>query len=137
MPIQTLGIFDKVFKWVYNKLLSPVIEWLADILGTIFEWIFDNILLGFLTDVFNLLWDHVGVKIANWLFAGIYKLYIEILTLVDCLQYCFDVLIGLQDIQYVDSNGVEQSGTLLNYIIFNDTQCVKCVNTLVTVDVCR
>lgn len=121
MPIQSLGIFDKVFNWVYKKLLSPVIEWLADILGTIFEWIFENILLGFLTDVFNLLWDHIGVKIANWFFAGIYRLYISLLTLVDCLQYCFDVLIGLQDIKYTDADGIEQSSTLLNYIIFNDT----------------
>lgn len=120
MPVQTLGIFDKVFEWVYNKLLDPVVEWLADILGTIFEWIFDNILLGFLTDVFNVLWEHIGVKIANWFFAGIYRLYISILTLVDCLQYCFDVLIGLQDIKYTDADGIEQSSTLLNYIIFND-----------------
>lgn len=121
MPVQSLGIFDKVFSWVYKKLLSPVIEWLADILGNIFEWIFDNILMGFLSDVFDLLWDHIGVKIANWFFAGIYRLYISILSLVDCLQYCFDVLIGLQDIKYIDADGVEQSSTLLNYIIFNDT----------------
>ncbi len=121
MPVQTLGIFDKVYEWVYNKLLDPIIEWLADILGTIFEWIFENILLGFLTDVFNLLWEHIGVKIANWFFAGIYRFYTSILSLVDCLQYCFDVLIGLQDIKYTDADGIEQSSTLLNYIIFNDT----------------
>lgn len=121
MPVQTLGIFDKVFEWVYDKLLDPVINWLAEILGKIFNWVFADVLGPFLEKIFSFVWDYIGVKIANWLFAGVYRLYTGILTIVDCLQYCFDVLIGLQDIRYTDASGVEQSSTLLNYIIFNDT----------------
>ncbi len=121
MPVQTLGIFDKVFNWVFNKLLSPVVNWLASILSTIFEWIFENILQGFLEKVFKWLWEYIGVEIANFFYAQIYALYCGLLELVDIMQYGFDVLIGLQDITYVNSAGQEESTTLLNYIIFNDT----------------
>ncbi len=121
MPVQTLGIFDKVFDWVYDKLLSPVVNWLASILSTIFEWIFENILQGFLEKVFKWLWEYIGVEIANFFYAQIYALYCGLLELVDIMQYGFDVLIGLQDITYVNSAGQEESTTLLNYIIFNDT----------------
>ncbi len=120
MPVQTLGIFDKVFDWVYDKLLSPVINWFADIISAVFQWIFDNILMGFLQKVFQWLWDYIGVEIANFFFAQIYGWYCGLLKIVDIVQYGFDVLIGLQDITFVDASGQEQSMTLLNYIIFND-----------------
>ncbi len=121
MPVQTLGIFDKVFDWVYDKLLSPVINWLAEILSSVFQWIFDNILMGFLKKVFEWLWEYIGVEIANFFFAQIYAWYCGLLKLVDIVQYGFDVLIGLQDITFINDAGQEQSMTLLNYIIFNDT----------------
>ncbi len=121
MPVQTLGIFDKVFDWVYDKLLSPVINWFAEILSSVFQWIFDNILMGFLKKVFEWLWEYIGVEIANFLFAQVYAWYCGLLKLVDIVQYGFDVLIGLQDITYINDAGQEQSMTLLNYIIFNDT----------------
>lgn len=117
MPIQILGIFDSVFNWVYDKLLSPVLSWFATILGNAFTWVFENILEGFLLEVFKLLWDYVLVYIANFLFRWIYTLFCALLSLLDCLQSCFDVLIGLEDITY--GNG--ESATLLNYILFNDT----------------
>ncbi len=120
MPIQTLGIFDKVFDWVYDKLLSPVIDWFAKIISAAFEWVFDNILMGFLKKVFEWLWEYIGVEIANFFFAQIYAWYCGLLKLVDIVQYGFDVLIGLQDITYINEAGQEQSMTLLNYIIFND-----------------
>lgn len=118
MPIQILGIFDSVFNWVYDKLFSPVISWLSTILGNVFTWIFENILQGFLLDVFEILWDHVLVYIAGFLFRWIYELFCALLTLLDCLQSCFDVLIGMRDIYYGPNN---EHTTLLNYILFNDT----------------
>lgn len=117
MPIQILGIFDSVFNWVYDKLLSPVLSWFATILGNAFAWVFNNILQDFLLKVFKLLWDYVLVYIANFLFRWIYTVFCALLSLLDCLQACFDVLIGLEDITYGDG----ESATLLNYILFNDT----------------
>ncbi len=122
MPIQTLGLFDKIFNWVYDKLLSPVINWLSEILGNIFKRIFEVILLPFLQLVFGTLWDAIVAPILDYFYRGIYAIYAGLLWIVDLVQQGFDVLIGLQNISYLDeASGEVMETTLLNYILFDDS----------------
>lgn len=122
MPIQTLGLFDRVFNWVYDKLLSPVISWLSEILGNIFKEIFEVILLPFLQLVFGTLWDAIVTPILDFFYRGIYAIYSGLLWIVELVEQGFDVLIGLQNISYLDeASGEVMETTLLNYIIFDDS----------------
>ena len=119
MPIQTLGIFDSVYDWVVNKLINPLMTWLGNILSSIFNWIFEDILQPYVFPVIENLWNSIFVNIANVLYADLYSHYCGALDLLDTLTKGFDVLIGLSDITYLDEHGIQQSDTLLNYVIFH------------------
>ena len=119
MPIQTLGIFDSVYDWVVNKLINPLMTWLGNILSSIFNWIFEDILQPYVFPVIENLWNSIFVNIANVLYADLYSHYCGALDLLDTLTKGFDVLIGLSDITYIDEHGIQQSDTLLNYVIFH------------------
>ena len=122
MPIQTLGLFDRIFSWVYDKLLSPVIDWLSKVLGNIFKEIFEVILLPFLQFVFGTLWDAIVAPILDFFYRGIYTIYAGLLWIVDLVQQGFDVLIGLKNVSYLDeASGEVMETTLLNYILFDDS----------------
>lgn len=118
MPIQTLGIFDSVYDWVVNKLINPIMTWLGNILSSIFNWIFEDILQPYVFPVIENLWNSIFVNIANIFYAGLYGNYCKGLELLDTITKGFDVLIGLSDITYLDEHGIQQSDTLLNYVIF-------------------
>lgn len=119
MPIQTLGIFDSVYDWVVSKLINPLMTWLGNILSSIFNWIFEDILQPYVFPVIENLWDSIFVNIANFYYAGFYARYCSALELLDTITKGFDVLIGLSDITYLDEHGIQQSDTLLNYVIFH------------------
>lgn len=120
MPVQVMGIFEKIFNWVYDKILSPVIDFVAGLITDLLEWLFKNILAPFLEQVFMPLMDIIGAAIMDFFFMFIYGLYCGLLELIDVVQYGFDVLIGLQDITYIDAAGNTHSTTLLNYIFYDD-----------------
>lgn len=121
MPIQSLGIFESVFDWVYDKIIDPIVSWLGDILESMFSWILDEIIVPFIKPVFNLIWNILVVNIRDLFYTPFYLFYTKFLYLLDQLQGGFDILIGLKDITYTDDNGIQQSTTLLNYMIYNDT----------------
>lgn len=121
MPIQSLGIFDSVFDWVCDKLFDPLISWLSNILNSIFEWIIDNVVVPLLMPVFEFLWNIIIANIMDIFYKMIYNGYCEFLWFFDQLQSGFDVLIGLQDVTYVDSSGVKTKSTMLEYFINNQT----------------
>lgn len=119
MPIQTLGIFDAVYDWVVSKIVDPLITWLGNILSSIFSWIFEEVLQPYVFPVIENLWNSIFVNVANFFYASIYAGYCNLLNILDTITQGFDVLIGLSDITYVDGAGIQQSDTLLNYVLFH------------------
>ena len=121
MPIQSLGIFDRVFDWVVDKIFSPIIDWLSKILNSIFEWILNTIVIPLLKPVFDFLWNIVIANIADLFYTFIYTGYCKMLWLLDQLQSGFDVLIGLKDVTYTSADtGVKTQSTLLQYFMNNE-----------------
>ena len=53
MRMVYLGLFSSIFNWVFNKILAPIIKFIANILSVVFEFIFNNILMPILTLVFK------------------------------------------------------------------------------------
>jgi hypothetical protein len=105
-----LGIFDSVFNWVLNKILSPVFNFVSNLLGTVITWIFQNILAPVikfaLEAVFPALWKLLITLLAGFL----YGVLAIIFKLIDTVQSGFDVLIGLQPVRYSLPTG----GTVTN-----------------------
>ena len=123
MPVQVLGIFERIFDWVFAKILDPILQWFAGIVQTIFEFLFENVIGPFLNVVLGTLMNAIGYTLLDFFYMGVYSLYCCLLELVSVLQHGFDILIGLEDITYYVSVGgqtVERQDTLLNYLINYD-----------------
>ena len=123
MPVQVLGIFERIFDWVFAKILDPILQWFAGIVQTIFEFLFENVIGPFLNVVLGTLMNAIGYTLLDFFYMGVYSLYCCLLELVSVLHHGFDILIGLEDITYYVSVGgqtVERQDTLLNYLINYD-----------------
>ncbi len=119
MPILFLGFFDTVFQWVYDKILAPIKNFIADIFDTIVNYVLKPIL----KPIFDALWDYIFSYVADFIFAQVYAQYVRLLDIVNALQGAFDVLIGVEDITYsttVGTQTIEHKETLLNYVVFSD-----------------
>ncbi|MFI3250192.1 MAG: hypothetical protein R3Y07_04450 [Eubacteriales bacterium] len=114
MQIVYLGLFSTVFNWVFDKILSPVIEFLAGILSSVLEWVFNAVLPFLLEEVF---WPifYAAIDLIMALLGDIfYLLMIELFEIVDALQVCFEVFSGVTD---VTMNGM--TGSLLEVIFLS------------------
>lgn len=118
MKSAYLGLFSTIFNWVFEKILSPIIEFLAGLLSSVFEWIFENILVPILTLVIETVTPWL-VKFFKDLFAELfYKILAYLCELVDFLEETFDIFAGTTPVKDVTR---DVSDSLLNIVIFNPT----------------
>ena len=101
MKSAYLGLFSTIFNWVFEKILSPIIEFLAGLLSSVFEWIFENILVPILTLVIETVTPWL-VKFFKDLFAELfYKILAYLCELVDFLEETFDIFAGTTPVKDV------------------------------------
>ena len=118
MKSAYLGLFATIFNWIFEKILSPIVEFIANLLSTVFEWIFENILVPILTLVIETVTPWL-VKFFKDLFAELfYKILAYLCELVDFLEECFDIFAGTAPVKDVTR---DVSDSLLNIIVFNPT----------------
>lgn len=109
MTMVYLGLFSKIFEWIWEKILSPIVQFVATLLGNLFQWIFNTILLPILTAVLKsvLPWF---LNLLKDIFSGIlYRILSWIFKMIDYMNIAFDIFIGTSHVSY---NGKNQS--LLN-----------------------
>lgn len=121
MEMAYLGLFEKIFNWVLDKIFEPIFKWLSGLLNTVFTWIFNEILapvlLPILTEVMNAafdLWMSIFSNVIYGMFAGILKL-------VDYMETAFDIFIGIKDVTYTPPVGSSITKSLLNVLLTQDT----------------
>ena len=119
MSYVYLGLFDKVAKWVLNHILSPITNWLGDILNDLFTWCVEKLILPAIEKILLPLIKEVGKLIFKALSGVIYRIYASLLSLLNNLNAVFDTIIGLSDVTY---DG--KSMTLLD-LFFRDTSLSK------------
>ncbi|MBO5551140.1 MAG: hypothetical protein J5966_04200 [Lachnospiraceae bacterium] len=103
MEIVQLGLFSKVFNWVYDKILDPMWDWVSDLLASGFKYLADIIpdAVGVVMD--SILGDVINM-ILEWYYSKWFLLQSAILLLLDCIEDCFNVVSGLSPV-YLSSNG--------------------------------
>ena len=94
------GLFSSCFKWVMDHIISPLGKLVADVLGTVLTWLFNNILAPVLkavfTDVLPLIFDLIYRALAD-IFYGILS---WLLQLLEVLTDIFDLVAGLRDVTF-------------------------------------
>ncbi len=103
MQIVYLGLLSKVFDEVFEAILSPVFQFMSEILETSLTWLFQEVLGPLLEAV---LWP-LFVAIVDLYFdimcAWIFFLYTSLLQVVDAMETAFDVFSGLSTVIYNDT----------------------------------
>jgi hypothetical protein len=116
-----LGLFQKVFNWVLQNILAPVFRFVSNLLTTVLTWVFQNILAPILLPVLE---TALNTLIDLWktLYSTqLYLLFSGVLKLIDYLEKAFDVFIGLENVTYIDENGVEIAGSLVEVLMQQKT----------------
>ena len=124
MELAYLGLFEKIFNWVLDKIFEPIFKWLSGLLNTVFTWIFNEILspilLPVLEKALNFLLDLIMQIFGNI----IYAIFAGILKLVDYMEIAFDVFIGIRDVTYYPdptNTNVYTTGSLIEVLLQQET----------------
>ena len=112
MELVYCGLFSKVFNWVLEKIITPVTNFLADILGKIFTWVFNEILAPILRAVFTSVGRWV-MDLLMEIFAEIfYGILSSLLQVIEVMEEIFDLLAGLRDVTFRYAAGSSVTGSL-------------------------
>ena len=103
-----LGLFSKIFDWVFDNILRPVIEFLAGIFNEILAFLFDEVLKPLLVNVFFPMFQTIAKMVFDILVDVLFEFYVKALQVLDWIGECFNIFGGITKVKY---NGAE------NYLI--------------------
>lgn len=113
MSYVQLGWIQDAIDYVFDKILNPVFEWLSSLLSEVFGFIFDTVLGGVLETVIGKI-VKIAVKLIWTILARFfYRIERALLTIVDMLEECFEVLSGTRSVSTVDN----KTGSLLSILV--------------------
>ena len=116
MRFTYLGLFAKIFEWVFEKILSPVVKFLASLLSAVFEWIFENIIAPILTLVLKEIIPWIIDLIVELLSFLFYEVLAYLCKIVDYMQTAFDIFAGVQPVTF-ERNDIKTTGPLLQAVM--------------------
>lgn len=100
MEFVYMGIFSTVFKWVFDKILSPVFSFVAKLVSTVLTFVFNNVLMPLLTAVFKPL-ILLTFSLLKQIWCGVLlSIFTTILKVIDYLGTAFDYMTGISDVVY-------------------------------------
>ena len=134
MQIVQLGLFSSVFKYVYNKILDPMWDWLSDLLASGFKFLAD-IIPGAVDIVMNSILGDVINMLLEWYYSKWFLVQSAILLLLDCIEDCFNVVSGLSPV-YIGKDGQGAAGgqgVPLLFAVFRQTTVQNAFFTMIVV----
>lgn len=117
MQVAYLGLFSRILDWVMSKIFQPVFDFIAWLLGEVFSWLFNTVLSPIIEWALKAVIP-VLIDALQAMFAGIlYSIMSALLQVVDYMETAFDIFIGIRDVTYTpDGSLVKQTDSLLNTI---------------------
>lgn len=118
MRLAYLGFFERVLSYVLDKILSPIFNWLVDLLTSIISWLCNTILEPLLIHVLLPLVQTVIDLLLKTFSSIFYFIMSSLWMIIDAIEVAFDIFIGLKPV--VDTyTGAE--GSLLEMLYSLDT----------------
>ena len=56
MEYAYMGLFSAIFNWIFDKILSPVLNFISGLLETVLSWIFNNVPVSYTHLISALCW---------------------------------------------------------------------------------
>lgn len=113
MEYAYMGLFSAIFNWIFDKILSPVLNFISGLLETVLGWIFNNVLGPLLQAV---LWPIIEgtIKLILEVLSGVlYSIFADLLVLINSMQNAFDFFSGVKEVTVQQANGGSYRATLL------------------------
>lgn len=100
MRMAYLGLFSTVFNWVFDRILAPVLKFVAGLLSSVLEWAFNTVLMPLLTLVFKTLLPWAINLIVGLLSGLLYRALSLICKTLDYSQETLNIFAGSQNVIY-------------------------------------
>lgn len=119
MRVAYLGLFSKIFDWVFARILAPVVQFVGGLLGTVLEWVFNTILMPLLTGVFKTVLPWI-IDLLKELFCGLlYIILKSVCMIIEYLEEIFNIFSGAQEVTYTISKGNTITGQFLECMFYS------------------
>ncbi len=116
-----LGFLQKCLDWIYEHILSPVFDFISNLLGTLFKTLFENVLQPLLELQFKLAIEMILAVIQNFIYDLLYQITRTLLWVLDAVEKTFRLFGGLLPVYTRQSDGlVRESGSFLLTIFRNN-----------------
>ena len=122
-----LGIFSKIFEWIWDNILRPIVEFFGELLRTLLNFLFESVLKPLLVNVFFPLFKLLAKMVFDILVDVLFEIYVKMLQLVDLMQELFNIFGGISPVKYKG----EDSYLLL--AIFNMSPIMRTVWVLIAI----
>ncbi len=100
MSFVYCGLFDSVYNWVLNKIISPVFELVKSVLSTVFTFIYKNVVGPILDATIGQLARTLLDWIIDMIFRALFNASKYVLQILDCLADLFDTMLGVQNVKF-------------------------------------
>ncbi len=119
-----LGFLQKCLDWIYDHILSPVFDFMKNLLNTLFKTLFENVFLPLLELQYKLAIEMIVALLENFIYDLLYGIMRTLLWVLDAVEKTFRLFGGLLPVYTRQADGsVRESGSFLltifrnNYII--------------------
>lgn len=112
MTYVQLGWIQDAIDYIFDKILSPIFNWLSGLLSDVFSFIFDTVLGGVLKTVIQKIVEIAAKLIWSIIARFFFMIERYLLIIVDMLEDCFKVLAGVKDVSTTDG----RTGSLLSIL---------------------
>ena len=122
-----LGIFSKIFEWIWDNILRPIVEFFGELLRSVLNFMFETVLKPLLINVFFPLFKLLAKMVFDILVDVLFELYVKMLQLVDLMQELFNIFGGVSPVKYKGED---------NYLllaIFNMSPIMRTVWVLIVI----
>ena len=95
-----LGLFGKIFKWVFEKIIQPIIEFLASVFAKILSWVFNNIMKPMLISIVWPTVKAIASMIMDVFSTFLFDLVSMLYRIIEYVIDFFEIFSGISNVTY-------------------------------------
>ncbi|MBO6133403.1 MAG: hypothetical protein J6P05_03615, partial [Lachnospiraceae bacterium] len=132
MTTVQLGWLQDIIDWIFDKILSPVFEWLGGLLSDVFNWLF-NILKPVLDFIFEIFLKDIIGEFLEFVAFFVYKRLTIHLMILDCLEDSFNAISGLKPVYFTPVKGGATQTTSLISAVYSHESVQRIIGLMIAV----
>lgn len=109
MEMVYLGLFERIFNQVLDRIFMPVFDFVISILNVGFAFIFNDVLAGVLLPVLEIAFEKYIIAYQFVFGTFTYEIFVKpCFSILDTVERAFDLFIGIENVIYYPNGTVGQ-----------------------------